>query len=143
PRVSLCMIVRNEEANLPACLSSADGLVDEILIVDTGSTDATKAIAADFGARVVDFPWVDSFAAARNEGLRHASGDWIFWLDAEDRLDEDNRGRLRALLAGLQDDNAAYVMKCLCLPDGSGTATLVDHVRLFRNRPDIRWRYRV
>src|SRR5207249_1717100 len=99
--------------------------------------------AARFGARVFDFPWCDSFAAARNEGLDHSSGDWIFWMDADDRLDEDNRAKLRALFASLPDDNAAYVMKCLCLPDGSGTATLVDHVRLFRNLPALRWRYRI
>src|SRR5439155_3684160 len=128
---------------LPVNLVSADDLDDEVVVVDPVSTYRTNAVAVRFGAKVFDFPWCDSFAAARNEGLRHASGDWIFWMDADDRLDEDNRGRLRALLAGLQDDNAAYVMKCLCLPDGSGTATLVDHVRLFRNRPDIRWRYRV
>jgi glycosyltransferase involved in cell wall biosynthesis/tetratricopeptide (TPR) repeat protein/predicted O-methyltransferase YrrM len=144
PRVSLCLIVRNEEANLPACLGSAADLADEVIVVDTGSTDRTKEIAARFGARVFDFPWVDSFAAARNECLRHATGDWIFWLDADDRLDEDNRARLRQLFAGLGEENAAYSMKCLCLPDkATGTATVVDHVRLFRNHPQIRWDYRV
>src|SRR5262249_29762339 len=142
-RVSLCMIVKDEEANLSACLASVADLVDEIVVVDTGSADRTREVAARFGARVFDFPWCDSFAAARNEGLRHARGEWVFWLDADDRLDEANRARLRALLSGLPDETAAYVMKCLCLPDGSGTATLVDHVRLFRNRPDLRWRYRV
>ncbi len=144
PRVSLCMIVRNEEANLPACLESVAGLVDEIVIVDTGSTDSTRAVAARYGARVFDFPWVDSFAAARNESLRHARGAWILWLDADDRLDPANRERLRALLAGLGDERAAYVMKCLCLPNHqTGVETVVDHVRLFRNLPGLRWRYRI
>jgi tetratricopeptide (TPR) repeat protein len=87
-RVSLCMIVKDEEANLPACLESVAGLVQEIVIVDTGSRDGTRQVADRFGARVFDFPWVDSFAAARNESLRHATGDWILWLDADDRLDE-------------------------------------------------------
>ncbi len=141
---SLCMIVKNEEAHLPACLQSAADLVHEIVVVDTGSTDRTKEIAASFGAKVFDFPWVDSFAAARNESLRHATGDWIFWLDADDRLDEDNRRKLRELFAGLPDSNTAFVMKCLCLPDPeTGTATQVDHVRLFRNHPALRWEYRV
>src|SRR5262249_28307354 len=128
----------------PACLGSAAALVDEVVVLDTGSTDRTKEIAASCGARVFDFPWVDSFAAARNESLRRATGDWIFWLDADDRLDGANGRKLRALFAGLADENAAYVMKCLCLPDpASGAATVVDHVRLFRNHPAIRWQYRV
>jgi glycosyltransferase involved in cell wall biosynthesis/Tfp pilus assembly protein PilF len=168
--VSLCMIVKNEEANLPACLESAADLFDEIVIVDTGSTDRTKDLAGSFGARVYDFAWVDSFAAARNECLRHAQGEWIFWLDADDRLTEENRQKLKNLFARLEQDRGnangevpgsgearphhsttspllhplAYSMKCLCLPDPqSRTATVVDHVRLFRNQPEIRWRYRV
>jgi GT2 family glycosyltransferase/tetratricopeptide (TPR) repeat protein len=144
PRVSACLIVKNEEANLPACLESVADLVDEIIVVDTGSSDATKEVAARFSAQVFDFPWVDSFAAARNESLRHATGDWIFWLDADDRIDEANRRRLRALFDQLGDENLAYVMKCLCLPEpGRETGTVVDHVRLFRNHPAIRWEYRV
>jgi hypothetical protein len=143
-RVSLCMIVKNEEGNLPLCLASAAPLVNEVVVVDTGSTDGTKAVAAQFQARVFDFPWVDSFAAARNESLRHATGDWIFWLDADDRLDEANQGRLAALFANLTDENLAFSMKCVCLPDPhSNSSTVVDHVRLFRNDPGIRWQYRV
>ena len=143
-RVSLCLIVKNEEANLPNCLGSAADLVDDIVVVDTGSTDRTKEVAARFGARVFDFPWCDNFAAARNESLSHASGEWIFWLDADDRLDEDNRRKLRALFNRLNGENAAYSMKCLCLPDQqTGTITAVDHIRLFRNHPSIRFEYRV
>jgi GT2 family glycosyltransferase/tetratricopeptide (TPR) repeat protein len=143
-RVSLCMIVRNEELNLPECLGPAAKLFDEIVVEDTGSTDRTKEVAARYGAKVFDFPWVDSFSAARNEALRQATGDWVFWLDADDRLSEEDCAKLRALFAGLGDDNAAYSMKCLCLPDqATGTATVVDHVRLFRNRSDVRWEYRV
>ena len=99
PRVSLTMIVKNEEANLPACLASAADLVDEVVVVDTGSTDRTKEVAARFGARIFDFPWIDDFAAARNEALRHATGDWILWLDADDRIDEPNRQKFRQLFA--------------------------------------------
>jgi tetratricopeptide (TPR) repeat protein len=138
------MIVKNEEANLPDCLGSVTGLFDEIIVVDTGSTDRTKEVAAAHGARVFGFAWCDDFAAARNECLRHASGAFIFWLDADDRVDADNYRKLAALLASLGDDNAVYIMKCLCLPDpATGAATAVDHARLFRNRPDNRWRYRV
>jgi glycosyltransferase involved in cell wall biosynthesis len=143
PKVSLCMIVRNEESNLADCLRSVSDLVDEMIVVDTGSTDRTKEVAQRHGAKVFDFPWIDHFAAARNESLRHATGQWIFWLDADDRVDEENRTRLRALFAGLEDENAAYVMKCLCLPDASGVSTVVDHLRLFRNHPEVRWTFRV
>lgn len=144
PRVSLTMIVKNEEGNLAACLAPLADLVDEMIVVDTGSTDRTQEIAARFGARVPIFPWVDSFAAARNEALRHATGAWIFWMDADDRLDQENCEKLKTLFAGLEDESAGYVMKCLCLPDPqSSSATVVDHVRLFRNHPQVRWEYRV
>jgi glycosyltransferase involved in cell wall biosynthesis/Tfp pilus assembly protein PilF len=144
PRVSLTMIVKDEEANLADCLKSVADLVDEMVVVDTGSTDRTKEIAAGLGARVIDFPWCDNFAAARNEAINHATGDWIFWLDADDRLDEDNRRRLKDLLAGLGDENRVYLMRCACLPDPvSGSAAVLRHARLFRNRSDVRWQYRV
>jgi tetratricopeptide (TPR) repeat protein len=138
------MIAKNEEANLPSCLASVVGLVDEAIIVDTGSTDRTKEVAASLGARVFDFAWVDSFAAARNESLRHATGDWILWLDGDERFDDENRAKLKALLAGLGTENAAYVMKQRSSPEAAtGSPTVVDQVRLFRNLPSIRWEYRV
>ncbi len=144
PKISLCLIVQNAEATLPACLGSVADLVSEIIVVDTGSTDRTKEIAAGLGARVYDFAWVDDFAAARNESLHHATGDWILWLDADDRLDETNRQRLRALLASLPNAAAAFVMKVRSRFDPvSGSATVVDHVRLFRQHPALRWQYRV
>lgn len=143
-RVSLCVIARNEEARLPRCLGSAADLVQDIVVVDTGSTDRTREVAARFGARVSDFPWCDDFAAARNEALRHANGQWIFWLDADDQLDDVNRQRLRTLFAGLQDENAAYLLTCLSLGAAAGELpTRLDQVRLFRNHPQIRWKYRV
>ncbi len=143
-RVSLCLIVRNEESHLSACLTSVADLVHEIILVDTGSTDRTKEIAEQFGAKIVDFAWIDDFAAARNESIRHATGDWIFWLDADERLDDANRERLRALLASLGDENAAYTMTQRSeLEAATYSAAMVDHVRLFRNHPEIRWEYRV
>jgi glycosyltransferase involved in cell wall biosynthesis/Flp pilus assembly protein TadD len=144
PPASLCMMVKNEEQNLPSCLESVRGLFADIVIVDTGSTDQTRELARQYGARVFDFPWVDSFAAARNEGLRHAQGKYVFWMDADDRLDVPNREKLRAVLAGLNGEKVAYVMKCVCLPDSeTRTATAVDHVRLFPAHPQLRWDYRV
>jgi glycosyltransferase involved in cell wall biosynthesis len=145
-KVSLTMIVRNEEANLPDCLESASGVFDEIVIVDTGSTDRTLEIAHSFGARVFDFVWVDDFAAARNAALARATGDYVFWLDADDRIEPPQRSKLKELLASLdRDDNqTAYVVRCSCDPDASGGgATVVDHIRLFPNREEVRWTYRV
>src|SRR5581483_8956599 len=101
-------------------------------------------IAQHHGARIFDLPWPDSFAAARNESIRHARGQWILWLDADEVLDETNRAKARQLFAGLGDDNTAFAMKCVCVSGRAGaTPTDVDHVRLFRNHPAIRWDYRV
>src|SRR5712691_12482782 len=101
--VSLCLMVRNEEANLAACLQSAADLVDETIVVDTGSTDGTRELAAKLGARVFEFPWCDDFAAGRNECIRHATGEFIFWMDADERIDEVNREKLRVLFRSLAE----------------------------------------
>jgi tetratricopeptide (TPR) repeat protein len=141
--VSLCMIARNEEAHLDACLASVEELVDELIIVDTGSVDATKRIALAHGARVFDFPWCDDFSAARNESLRHAHGDWILWMDADDRVTAENREKLRTVLDSLPDSRDGFVMRCACSSFVTLSRTEVDHVRLFRSRSDVRFRYRV
>src|SRR6266852_1201445 len=95
--VSLCLMARNEEGKLAACLQSAADLVDETIVVDTGSTDGTREVAVRLGARVFEFPWCDDFAAARNECIRHAKGDFIFWMDADEVIDNSNREKLRLL----------------------------------------------
>ena len=84
--ISLCMIVRNEEKVLARCLESVRGCVDEIVIVDTGSSDATKEIAARYTDRIYDFEWIDDFSAARNYAFEQATGDYLLWLDADDVL---------------------------------------------------------
>ncbi len=94
-RISLCMIVKNEQAMLADCLASVRGAVDDIVVVDTGSKDATKRLAREGGARVFDFAWCNDFAAARNESLRHACGDWVLILDADERLGPGSAAVLR------------------------------------------------
>ena len=83
-KISLCMIVRDEEHVLERCLESIADVVDEIVIVDTGSVDKTKEIAAKFTDRIYDFPWVDDFAAARNFAFSKGMGEYLMWMDADD-----------------------------------------------------------
>jgi GT2 family glycosyltransferase len=144
--VSLTIIARDEATNLSNCLRSVQGLFDEIVVVDTGSTDRTVEVARSFGARVFDFVWVDDFAAARNAALARAAGDYAFWLDADDVVDPPERDTLRTLIDGLRAaEPSAYVVRCQCDPgeDGSGGETVVDHIRLFPLREEVRWTYRV
>ncbi|MDO8656556.1 MAG: tetratricopeptide repeat protein, partial [Nanoarchaeota archaeon] len=95
PTLSVAMIVKDEEKNLAQCLSSIQDLVDEIVIVDTGSTDKTKEIAAQFTNKIVDFKWVDDFAAARNEALKHATGNWILVLDADEIIAKEDHEKIK------------------------------------------------
>jgi len=108
------------------------------VVVDTSSADRTREIAREFGARVFDFVWVNDFAAARNAALAMATGDYAFWLDADDVLDPPQRDALSGLLARLRpDDPAAYVVRCSCDPgpNGDGGQTVGDHNRAQALRP--------
>ena len=93
------MIVRDEASLLSECLASIQNVAQQIVVVDTGSNDDTVAIAKSFGAEVHHFEWIDDFAAARNESLRFATGDWILWLDADERLMPESLPHLKRLLA--------------------------------------------
>lgn len=96
-RISLCMIVKNEERVLARCLDSIADLMDEIIIVDTGSTDRTKEIARRYTEKIYDFPWIDDFSAARNFAFSKATREYIYTADADEVLDEENRRRFRCL----------------------------------------------
>jgi len=104
--LAVCMIVKNEEGFLPDCLDSIGDIADQIILLDTGSTDKTKAIGQKYRAEIHDFNWVDDFAAARNESIRYATRDWIFWLDADERLTTESKPIIREILAG--DDRTVY-----------------------------------
>ena len=99
PKISACMIVKNEEEFLPNCLNSIKDVVDEIIIVDTGSTDNTVTIAKSFGAKVYHHPWNNSFSEARNHYLDYASGDWIFQIDADEELEQADIPKLRLAIS--------------------------------------------
>jgi tetratricopeptide (TPR) repeat protein len=135
PKISLCTIVRDEEALLPRCLASVREVVDEIIVVDTGSTDRTIEIAQQFGAVVYPYPWQDDFAAARNESLRHAQGDWILVLDADETLLPDCVADLRAAIA------SPHCIAVTLLREEVGAQqnpyTLL--CRLFRRHPQIQF----
>ncbi|MGC8594323.1 MAG: tetratricopeptide repeat-containing glycosyltransferase family 2 protein [Candidatus Kryptoniota bacterium] len=107
-RLSLSMITKDEEANLAGCLESVRGLVDEIIIVDTGSSDRTKEVALAYGAKVFDFEWIDDFSAARNESLSHTTGDWVLYLDADERIDRSFHQKIRKLISSGKAD--AYLL---------------------------------
>jgi FkbM family methyltransferase len=145
--LSLCMIVRDSARTLRACLEGIRPWVDEMIVVDTGSTDGTHRIAAELGAKVFHFPWCDSFSAARNESLRHARGRWIFWMDADDVIDPINGCKLRELAKrDGPPDLLGYVMQVHCPGPGQAEETdltIVDHVKLFRNRPELRFEGRI
>lgn len=99
--ISLCMIVKNEERVLARCLDSLCGLMDEIIIVDTGSTDSTKDIARKYTDKIYDFQWVDDFSAARNFSFSKATKDYIYVADADEVLDEENRKKFMQLKQAL------------------------------------------
>ncbi|MBW2981264.1 tetratricopeptide repeat protein [Candidatus Woesearchaeota archaeon] len=93
--ISLCMITKNEERFLKQCLDSIKDIVDEIIIVDTGSTDKTKEVAAKFTNKIYDFKWCNDFSAARNESLKYAKGDWILVLDADETIAERDHSKIK------------------------------------------------
>ncbi|MCW5941941.1 MAG: glycosyltransferase, partial [Fimbriimonadaceae bacterium] len=143
PRISLCMIVKDEERVLADCLASAKPWFDEIVVVDTGSTDGTRDIARRYGARLFEFPWTDSFSEARNESLRHATGDWIFWMDADDTLPTESGTAVRESARSAPRDVVGFVVPVQFLDDAPGAGTRVDHVKLFRNLPGLAFEGRI
>jgi GT2 family glycosyltransferase/Flp pilus assembly protein TadD len=106
--LSICMIVKNEEKHLVRCLKSVRDVVDEMIIVDTGSTDKTVNIAKIFGAKIYEFPWTGDFAAARNESLKYATGDWTLILDADEVIAERDFDELKTSIHKRSPSKAAY-----------------------------------
>ncbi len=128
------MIVKNEAQNLDPCIQPLKSVLDEIVIIDTGSTDSTQEVAKRLGAKVFDFPWCDDFSAARNESIRHATGDYILWLDADDRIaseDVKKIGQLKAAFPKAKDEAYFLMVSNLSLVDGE---TLFQQLRIFPRR---------
>ncbi|QCH15389.1 glycosyltransferase [Synechococcus sp. CB0101] len=133
--LSLSMIVRDEAAQIEDCLRSVQGFVDEMVVVDTGSTDNTPALAQAMGARVEQIEWPGDFAPARNQALQWVNGDWVLVLDADERLRPEAMAPLRALMA--QPD--VLVINLLRHERGAVQSPYSNVSRLFRRHPAIRW----
>jgi glycosyltransferase involved in cell wall biosynthesis len=137
--ISLCMIVKDEEQTIARCLQSVSGVIDEIIVVDTGSTDQTCSIAQTFGAKIQSFTWNNNFSEARNVSLNLASSEWILFLDADEELAKESREVLRKTIQDSTVDG--YFMKIINVSgDDCNPETSDDMVfRLFRNRPNFRF----
>jgi tetratricopeptide (TPR) repeat protein len=136
-RVSLCIIARDEAATLAACLDSAAGAVDEIVVVDTGSRDDTVAVARARGANVIEAPWTDDFAAARNLALAHARGTWVLSLDADETFTLDASDLLAATVA--ESSTPALRLPIEEIGVSGDVESIHFAVRLFRRAPTHRW----
>lgn len=145
PTLAMCMIAKDEEAFVGDAVASVRGLADEIIVVDTGSSDATVERARAAGARVEFFPWIGDFSAARNASLDHATADWILALDADERVTPASRSSIRAVMEEFRDDPVPRVI-CVRIRNLTREGVFIGDGfsgRLFPNRPDMRFEGRV
>ncbi len=154
------MIAKDEENYFEQCLTSIKNIVDEIIIIDTGSKDKTKEIAKKFNAKIFDFAWADDFSAARNESLKHATKDWVLVLDADEVLEEKDCEKIKEMIknagngtAGFSFQQRSYIKDYFDGAMGNKTDfepvkkypfyVLNNLVRVFRNNKGIHFRHRV
>jgi tetratricopeptide (TPR) repeat protein len=140
--LSVCLIAKNEEQFLAECLDSVRSVADEIILVDTGSTDRTIEIAQSYGCRVLHRAWDDDFSAARNAGLAMARGRWILCLDADERLADPSRALPSAILSATPEVGGFLIERhdaVIHPEDGQSDVYPVEILRLLRNRRDIRY----
>ncbi|WP_027409311.1 glycosyltransferase [Anoxybacteroides tepidamans] len=139
-KISLCMIVKNEQEVIRQCLNSVKDICDEIIIVDTGSTDKTKEIAGEFTNKIFDFEWIDDFSAARNFAFSKATMDYIFWMDADDILLEEDREKFKKLKAELDGtiDAVSMLYHIAFDEDGNPTFSYRRH-RLVKRERHFKW----
>jgi glycosyltransferase involved in cell wall biosynthesis len=134
-KLSLCTIAKNEEATLPKCLGSVKKIVDEMVVLDTGSTDNTPRVAEKFGAKVHQFEWCNDFSAARNEALKYVTGDWVLVLDADETLSQKIVPQLKQAI-----QREEYLLINLVRHEVGAEQSPYSMVsRLFRNHPGIRF----
>lgn len=139
-KLSLCMIVKNEEDTISRCLNSVKEAFDEIIIVDTGSTDRTKEIASHFTDKIYDFKWVDDFSKARNFSFSFATGDYIMWLDADDIMTHDNLQKLISLKEKLDGSIDVVMANYLVAFDEENSPTFSYYrERIVKNNGKFVW----
>jgi len=138
------MIIKDEGASIRSCLESVRNVVDEIIVVDTGSRDDSVTICLEFGASVFSYEWNDDFSAARNYGLDRATGDWILWLDADESIDMEDAMILReAIQSGEADFFTIRLINFYGKSPNSEESFVISHLRLFRNRIGVRYENRI
>jgi len=144
-RLSLCMIVKNEEKNITKPLESVKDVAYEMIVVDTGSTDKTVVIAKELGADIYHFEWINDFSAAKNYSIEQAKGDWILILDADEYLTQKDAKLLSKRLEEIRSEPEKWknclALSCMIanLDDNGRQMTKFSTVRLFRNIPSIRY----
>ncbi len=141
-KISVCMIVRDEEEVLARCLQSIKGFADEIIIADTGSVDKTVKIASEFTDKIYSFPWVDDFAAARNFAFSKGSGDYLMWMDADDVLPEESFKKKEELLSFLEKEGPD-LLRCPYEMGVCDCATRFYRERLIKRSAEFSWVGRV
>lgn len=139
PTLSLALIVKDEEKTLPRLLSSVKGIFDEIVVVDTGSKDKTKEVAASFGARIYDFEWIDDFSAARNFSFSKVTSEWTMWMDADDILRPEDHARLLTLKGELGKADAYLMMYDYAQDEFDRPICKFFRHRILRTSLKIRW----
>lgn len=139
--ISLCMIVKNEEKNLLNCLQSVSDIVDEIIIVDTGSTDKTKEIAKKYTSKIYDFKWIDNFSAARNKSFDYATKDYILWLDADDIIKPSEIKKIKKIKKTLSLNNIDTVsMKYhVAFNKSNQVISSTRRIRLVKREKNFKW----
>ncbi len=146
-KISACVIVKNEERNLPRWAESVRDVADEMVVVDTGSSDKTVALAESFGAKVFHFAWRNDFAAAKNFALGKATGDWILFLDADEAFSEEARGKVRPFLQGVDGKRQIIGVESplwnVDADDGNRVLDRIVQRRIFRRLPNLRYRGRI
>lgn len=139
-KISACTIAKNEEKNIGRSIESYKDYVDEIIIVDTGSTDRTVEIAESLGAKVIHFEWINDFSAAKNCALNAATGDWILFLDADEWIKDDGASKLQTVInRAITNGFNAISLRMLNLDDDGSVTETNSSLRLFVNEPNIRY----